>query len=359
MKEILGNASAKDYLERILSKERIPHALLFSGPFGIGKGLIAKAFAKRVIGSQFPNQIDKIENDNHPDVHFYHPTGKMAMHSIDSVRSLCEEVALTPYEASRKFFIIHDADRMLPTSANALLKTLEEAGNHSVIILLTSHFEGLLPTIVSRCQMLPFYPIKESLITDFLKQRFSNNKENCKKVAYLAQGSISRALDLIEQENDKTYEYLLNLLCKGKNLGYQELLSLCQKIHESLENDFKLQEKNQEKTLTKNYPDLTALNKSYMLKGAEGDVALKFRRRAFFLFETILAWYRDLYLLKKGVDDKYLVHSDHRKTLLVLSNQQETPSLSEVHLALLEAKAAFERSIKFNQCLESLFLKLL
>jgi DNA polymerase-3 subunit delta' len=93
-----------------------------------------------------------------PDFHEYRPEGKVAMYSIDTLRQFSREVHMQPLEGEWKVFLLHDADRMLPTSANALLKTFEEPPPGSVIILLTNRPEAILPTILSRCQKVYFPP---------------------------------------------------------------------------------------------------------------------------------------------------------------------------------------------------------
>ncbi len=84
------------------------------------------------------------------------------------MRQLSEEIYLPPYEANWKVFIIHDADRMLSYSANALLKTFEEPPPRTLIILLSRSQASLLPTIVSRCYTLHFQNLPSSLIQNFL-----------------------------------------------------------------------------------------------------------------------------------------------------------------------------------------------
>lgn len=129
-------------LSEMIASEKIPHALLFTGG---DLADLAKKFALDLLG-KYP----------HPDLREYFPEGKTGMHSIQTMRQLTTEVGLVPYQARWKLFIIYDADRMLPTSSNALLKTLEEPAARTVILLLSSHSERLLTTILSRCQKIDF-----------------------------------------------------------------------------------------------------------------------------------------------------------------------------------------------------------
>ena len=134
--DIVGNDQIKEYLKRMVEQRAVANSLLFAGPEGIGKSLFAHALAKMLLGS-----------DSHPDLHVYRPEGKIGMHSIDSMRQFSEDVYLAPFQGQWKVFIIHDAERMLTYSANALLKTFEEPAKDALIILLSSAPAALLPTI--------------------------------------------------------------------------------------------------------------------------------------------------------------------------------------------------------------------
>ena len=152
--DIAGNSQVKKHLEILLEQNCVPHLLLFCGPEGVGKQLFAEKFARAWIG-QSPS-----------DLHMFTPEGKTGMHSIQSIRRLLEVVALAPFNGKRKAVIVDDAERMLPTSANALLKTLEEPPANTLIILVTSWPERLLGTIVSRGQKVRFCPLEDAAVKD-------------------------------------------------------------------------------------------------------------------------------------------------------------------------------------------------
>ncbi len=125
--QLVGNDFVKSCLQRMLDKKAVGHALLFAGIDGIGKSLFAQAVAASLMLEEDPDgkHRSKIEKGIHPDIHLYRPEGKLGLHSMQALRQMCEEVYLPPYEANCKVFIIHEADRMLSYSANALLKTLK------------------------------------------------------------------------------------------------------------------------------------------------------------------------------------------------------------------------------------------
>ncbi len=142
-------------LQKLLKKT--PHCLLFEGG---RKEEFANTFARALL---------QTTKKDPPDLCNLYPEGKGNHHPIHAIKKFIEETQLPPFEASRKVFIIHEADRMLPTSANALLKTLEEPVSEVIIILLTSHAEALLPTITSRCchvSFPPLGPVKEKVLSE-------------------------------------------------------------------------------------------------------------------------------------------------------------------------------------------------
>jgi DNA polymerase III delta prime subunit len=147
-------------LARILQSRCVPHALLLTGPPNTAqvKYQAVLQFALALL------QTDK-QPENHPDIHQYFPEGKAGVHTIESIRQLTQEVFLAPYEGAWKIFILQEADKMLPTSSNALLKTLEEPAPKTILILLSHHPERLLPTLVSRCQTINF-PSQGKPLTD-------------------------------------------------------------------------------------------------------------------------------------------------------------------------------------------------
>jgi DNA polymerase-3 subunit delta' len=111
------------------------------------------------------------------------------------VRELQRELSLRPYQARKKACIIEDADRMNPASGNAFLKTLEEPPGDAMLILLTTHGEGILPTIRSRCQILRFPPLSTDTVASLLRENGAD-EEQARMAAALAGGSLSRAREI-------------------------------------------------------------------------------------------------------------------------------------------------------------------
>ena len=183
----LGNQLAQKHLSNLLQTQNIPQSLLFSGPEGVGKATLAKAFAKSLLQST---------KQDHPDLSILIPEGKSLTHPIENIRNMINDLALPPYEANRKIVLIEDAERMLPYAANALLKILEEPPVYGHFILTSSHPDKLLPTILSRCTEIPFQPLAKADILTYLSTH--SDRTDLGQLATLSQGSLSKAQKLLD-----------------------------------------------------------------------------------------------------------------------------------------------------------------
>jgi DNA polymerase-3 subunit delta' len=166
-KDFIGNAKIVERLRNKLREDRFPHALIFSGPEGVGKRTCALMFAKALncLESGVDDFCDscnpcrKIDSGVHPDVLMTGLEEDAAEIKIGQVRDLLGTLSLRPLEGKHKVFIIDPADALNPASANALLKGLEEPPEDSHFILLSSSPQSLLLTVRSRCQTYPFAPL--------------------------------------------------------------------------------------------------------------------------------------------------------------------------------------------------------
>lgn len=358
---IIGNDQIKDYLTRMVEKKAIAHSLLFAGPDGIGKGLFAEAFATQVICHHDPHggHRHKIEVGAHPDIRVYRPEGKIGMHSIDSMRQFSEEVYQAPYEAPWKVFILHDADRMLTYSANALLKTFEEPAPQSLIILLSSQPESLLPTILSRCRQMRFHTIPEEAIVTFIQERTKKSADEAKEIAALAQGSLGNAVRLLEEGGSVLREKILQILVKGKMSTYTELIQAAREIADQVEEGKQQTEDALRASLMQAYPDgLTSIQQHGLDKDIEGAVSMRSAKEAHAIFDTILSWYRDMHLLQVKGSNAYLFHRDFHQQMSQDLQQGNLLSLESVQKAVAQVRLALERSTPLVYCLENLFLQL-
>jgi DNA polymerase-3 subunit delta' len=233
-----------DPVERLIENGRIPNTLLLTGPKEANLVAAALRLATSLLGEPA---------HQHPDLHHYLPDTTAGLHSIEAMRRLIEEVYMAPFRAPAKVFIIEDAERMLPTSSNALLKTLEEPSLHCYILLLTPLEDAILPTILSRCRKISFQapskqPLEKTpqrdLLVQFLAQPLSF-AERLKILSQLEEESDPEALlnEILYWQRDR------HLLASGADpsylyfSAYHEALRNCSLPFLPLEHTFALVEK--------------------------------------------------------------------------------------------------------------------
>jgi DNA polymerase-3 subunit delta' len=156
----------------LASDDQLSHAYLFHGPPGTGKRAAARAFGAALIGrgQADPEDVERrVLAGVHPDFTWVEPRGAHEI-LVDDVRaSVVREIALRPFESSRRVFVIAEADRMNDESQNTLLKTLEEPSPFAHLVLVSSAPGRLLPTIPSRCRQVRFGPVPAARIAELLE----------------------------------------------------------------------------------------------------------------------------------------------------------------------------------------------
>jgi DNA polymerase-3 subunit delta' len=211
-KDIVGQDKPIARLQGVLKNNHLAGAYLFSGPEGIGKKLVAFNFAKAL--NCLENGVDpcdsclscrKINNGQHPDIHIV-DNGAFEEIKIEDIRFLQQQISLRSYEARFKVFIINDAHKLNPESANAFLKTLEEPPKNSVIILVTDKPGMVFRTIISRCQNVKFFSLGRREFEKVLGENYNMQEQVLHFLSFFCEGRIGAALqwkdkDIISQKN--------------------------------------------------------------------------------------------------------------------------------------------------------------
>jgi DNA polymerase III subunit delta' len=201
MIDIEVHSRARRLLARALTQGRLAHSYLLAGPEGAGKRTLARSFAEALLCERrsFPAcgkcaACGRVMTNRHPDLHWVEPEGRNV--KIDSVRELCGKLTLHSFEGGTKVGIIVEAERMTVEAQNAFLKTLEEPSADTVLMLTTSNLSRLLPTTISRCQVVRLGPMPDAVIARLLVSERGLAPETARLVAALAQGNARRALEL-------------------------------------------------------------------------------------------------------------------------------------------------------------------
>lgn len=354
---LIGNERVKGSLRRMVERGRAGHTLLFSGPQGVGKFLFAKELAAELISSQGDRELHrrKIALGQHPDLHIYKPVGKSGAHPMERMHELCGEILLPPNEAAWKCFLIDEAERMLPTSGNLLLKTFEEPPANALIVLITSEREQLLPTILSRCRTLYFEPISASLIAAFLRERHREmSPEQAERWARRSRGSLERALRLAEAGEDVKRQLLLAALGRGQLLEAGGRLQLANELAELVEKGHQ-GVCEQLRSAGREGRELSAVDQDRFDQEVEGVASGRYFREIDWLFEEYLGWFRDLLLLRARGPHSALFHPDYVQELV--GYEGVVPPLNWIEEAVREARLALRRFCKLSFVLEVLFTR--
>ena len=238
---VIGQVFLKDYFQKIIDSERVPHTQLFVGDEGTGALPMALAFANKLLCGKRSNCQNKVNKFIHPDLHFVFPTvttnsikkpdsdaflpqwrefltqkpyaglydwlqfldvaNKQGQIRVSDAEHILKKVAVKPFEAEHKVFIIWMVEKMNNETANKLLKVLEEPPEDTKFILIAERVDNILSTIISRCQVHQFNLIPVNEIKNELIERFALKPDQAVKIAHQSNGNWHKALQLVQNYN--------------------------------------------------------------------------------------------------------------------------------------------------------------
>ncbi len=200
MSAVRGHERAREFLRAAIVQERLPHALLFAGPDGVGKRSLALAL---VAWLQCEAAADdacgdcgacrQVQAGSHPDLQLVQVAAGKKEIGIDRIRELKRFMQLQPVRGKAKVAVIDDAHLLTVAAQNALLKMLEEPPARSFLFLISASPDALLATVRSRCQRLQFAPLPVDTVAEILRASASMDGETASRLALAADGSPGRA----------------------------------------------------------------------------------------------------------------------------------------------------------------------
>lgn len=198
---IFGQPQVREFLRATVAGSNVSHAYLFTGPAGSNKTAAAYAFAQAVVcqekGCGDCDHCRRIIRRNHPDVRFVAPEGAGG-YLVEQIRHIASDAHMAPIQASIKVYILDRVDLLGTQAANAFLKTLEEPPSDIVFILLGRTRDSVLPTIVSRCQVVPFRHIPTQEAAGILAQNTGASSEMARIAIEASGGSITKAAQFLK-----------------------------------------------------------------------------------------------------------------------------------------------------------------
>ncbi len=244
--EMLGHAGIEKQFLDLFNEGKLPHAMIFAGPMGVGKATMAFRLARFLLkhgqnddqGGLFgdappaPTSLDvssddavahRVASGGHPDLRYYErptmPTGlKKTVFDVDTVRKIAPFLRMSSSEGGWRVVIADEADLMNKEAQNAILKILEEPPPQSLLILVCDRLGAMIPTIRSRCRTFLFQALDPETMSSLLKRAAPHaSSGEIKTLTELADGSIGRALELHEEESVKTLNTILAFLSEWPN----------------------------------------------------------------------------------------------------------------------------------------------
>jgi len=329
---ILGQEGAIRLIRKALSRHRVPHAYLFTGPEGVGKKLTALTLAKALNCLEASGDAcdackscNKIDSGNHPDVGVIEADGQFI--KIGQVRELQKQVSYKPFEGRRKVFILNDAEKLNLEAANALLKTLEEPPPETLFILVTSNPEALLPTILSRCQPIRFSTLGRDRLRQFILEKKPTALPKVHLLVALSEGRPGRALSIDEDKISTLREQVVELM---------DLL---------LSNDQK-------------YPGGSLTPSRMRVLFQKIEEFARDRDATEELLDFLLLFYRDLLILSEQGSPHSLTNQDMIPRLGGYLGRVASPQILKICQDIYQTKANLQHNANLQLALEGMFLKI-
>ena len=358
---IFGQPRVREFFRASIASGRVSHAYLFTGPAGSNKTAAAYAFAQAILcknhGCRTCDDCKRIERRKHPDVHFYSPEGAQG-YLIEQIREIISGVALAPIRAQGKVYILDRVDLLGVSAANAFLKTLEEPMPGVTFILLGRTREGVLPTIVSRCQVVPFRHIPALEAAGILSQKTGVTPQQARIAIEACNGSITRAIVFAKSAERAEFrarimEVLANLSLADERDVLEYAAELIERAKAPLDN-----------VRTQQSEEL-AESADFLTKSALKQVELRHKRTLTMatrnslnqMTSIIRSWLRDVLMIASGTPE--LVINVDQKRALEIAAQKVTPvGIMDALREAYKTDEALSYNVSPETCLDALLFSI-
>ncbi|MEJ2745234.1 MAG: DNA polymerase III subunit [bacterium] len=379
LSEVKGQDRAVGLLKKSLASGRLAHAYLFYGPEGVGKELAAKNFAKLLncrSSSQgeacdFCEDCVAAERHAHPDIIWLRPQGPGRMIRIGNpvnpekgtVRHFQKMIALKPYMGKWKVGIFADAHTLQKDAAGALLKTLEEPPSGTVLILVTSRPDMLLPTILSRCQAVRFEAMPEETLQGILRRDYSIPRAEAYDLSRLVEGRLGEAIRALREGRLAEARGLTKRLADGGGGYWSAVSGLLGAIDGSV--------MRAEETVAWELAEKGIGARRGKETSAVGDVAkeddsgqvaaftaCEIRRRQEELLKELLIWYRDVMVWKLTESGALLVGAGGSESVARAADGMSLERIQESIRRIEGALRSVRGNTDFHTVVENLLVQL-
>lgn len=321
--QIVGHENLINQLTTAVKSGKVNHAYIFNGADGAGKNLLAKAFAEALLCEKQEEKgcgechfCKQTASNNNPDLKFVKHEKPNTI-GVDDVReALVNDIQIKPYNGLYKVYIVDEAEKMTVQAQNAILKTIEEPPEYSVIIFLTNNSDVFLPTILSRCITYNLKPLRESVIMDYLMKEFKIADYEARVCASFSQGQLGKAIMLAKSDDfngikDAAISFV-------SNVHSYEIYDLVYELKTI--NDYKL-----------NINDF---------------------------IDIIEMWYRDVLLFKVTKDPNNLIFTDEINLIRKMASKSSYEGIEQILDGCEVAKARIKANVNFDLAMELMLLNI-
>jgi DNA polymerase-3 subunit delta' len=318
--QIIGHESIIQHLQNAISSHKVSHAYILHGEEGMGKKLLATAFAKAlqceeggILSCDRCKSCMQAETSNHPDIMWV--THEKVSIGVDDIRlQVNGDIQVKPYNSPYKIYIIDDADKLTEQAQNALLKTVEEPPEYAIIILLVSNISVILPTILSRCVQLNLKPVDKQSIREFLMTQHHVPDYMAEMAATFSGGNVGKAIKYASSEDfEKMKGDVLHIL---KYIDDMELYEVISGL----------------KTLTANKASI----EDYI--------------------DLMVLWYRDVIMYKATKDPDLLLYREELTFINRQANIRSYEGVEKIISAMEKAKIRLKANVNFDIAIELMLL---
>ncbi len=319
-KDIIGHEQIIGHMQNAIRQKKISHAYLLCGDAGSGKRLVAEAFAKAVLCEEGGieacgkcKSCKQAESGNHPDIRAV--VREKTTLGVKEIREqVTADVQIKPYSSEYKIYLIDEAEKMTEEAQNALLKTIEEPPEYAVFLLMVDRQELLLSTVLSRCVLLPFYPVATGKIKQFLMEKKGIPDYLADSAAAFSGGLVGRAVQYAESEAFTEQR--------------EEVLHLVKYVDEMT---------------------MAEVMENVKLFASKKESATEY-------LDMILLWYRDVLMYKATKDMNGLLFRDEPEAVAAQAGKRSFENLQGIVEALEQVKQRLKSNVNFETALELLLL---
>lgn len=354
---VLGQPRVREFFRATIASGRVSHAYLLTGPAGSNKTSAAYAFAQAILceknGCGECDDCVRVLRRRHPDVHYYAPEGAQG-YLVEQIREIVSDVSLAPIRAKRKVYILDRVDLLGTQAANAFLKTLEEPVSGVVFILLGRTREGVLPTIVSRCQVVPFRHIPAKEAAGILSQKVGITPERARMAIEACDGSITQAISFAKSSERTEFrarvmEVLANLRVADARDVLEYAAELIERAKAPLDN-----------VRTEQSEEL-AESADFLTKTAMRQIELRHKRALTQATRTSLkqmtalirSWLRDVLMVLSGTPE-LVVNIDQRAAIETAAAWVDVEGLMRALREAYKTDEALSYNVSPETCLDTL-----